>query len=39
MARPDYIFGQFWETAQCCNANFFDSNITSKMLDRFARNF
>ena len=39
MGRPDSIFGQFGETAQCRDANFFVSNITSKPLDRFAWNF
>jgi len=39
MGRPDSIFGQFGETVQCRDINFFVSNITSKPLDRFAWNF
>jgi len=45
MGRPDYILGQFGETARCRDTNFFVSNITTKRLilakrlDRFVRNF
>jgi len=39
MGRRDSLFGQFGETARCCDANFFVSNITSKPLNRFAWNF
>jgi len=39
MGRPGSIFGQFGETARCCDANFFVSNITSKLLKRFTWNF
>jgi len=39
MGWHDSILGQFGETARCHNANFFVSNIMSKPLDRFARNF
>jgi len=45
MGRPDYILGQFGETARCRDTNFFLSNITTKRLilpkrlDRFVRKF
>jgi len=39
MGRCDSILGQFGETAQCRDGNFFVSNIMSKPLDRFAWNF
>ena len=45
MGPPDYILGQFGETARCRDTNFFVSKITrkrlilAKRLDRFAWNF
>ena len=45
MGPPDYILGQFEETARCRDTNFFVSNITRKRLillkrlNRFAWNF
>jgi len=38
MWQPDSILGQFGETTQCRDANFFVSNIASKPLDGFAWN-